>query len=299
MQKSTIFFAGLSLLLAALTGGVLARLWAAPAGFEGGAVDTSLDIGLPGGGSKWASDIVQARSTLLWNVAAGVIEKEHNGFARQPIASLTKIMTAMVLLDFGIDWEQQVTIEPHEYVIGGRLLLHPGETATMRDLWHASLMGSANNATLAMVRGAGVPETEFVQAMNRKAIALGLEQTEFSDVTGLDTDNVSTAYEMARLLEAGLRDYPAIAEATSRVDYEFIVGGSGRQHLLRNTNQLATEAHWSIRGGKTGYLYEAGYCLITQGGEGGNFIAVVLGAESEEASVQQVQDLLQSGYGGV
>ncbi|MBI4022341.1 MAG: D-alanyl-D-alanine carboxypeptidase, partial [Candidatus Andersenbacteria bacterium] len=200
MPKSTIIFALLCLTLAAAFSLVVWWLLnlsqpLAPA------VAVSLSIGLPNAEHPSPKQLVRSESALLWDTEAQVISFEKNGFERRPIASLTKLMTAIVALDYGIDWDISVEILPAEYVIGGKLLLHPGERVTTRDLFHAMLMGSANNATLALVRQLPVDEREFIRAMNRKAIALGLEQTEFADVTGLDPDNVSTAYEIARLSE--------------------------------------------------------------------------------------------------
>ena len=195
--------------------------------------------------------------------------------------------------DEGVDWEQEAKIELDEYTIGSSLQLYPSEFVTMRDLWHAMLMGSANNATTALVRELGFSQEEFVQKMNRKAIELELEMTTFTDPTGLDVSNVSTAYEVARLAEKALRDYPAIAEATQKETYEYAVGGSGRQHTLGNTNYLLTKEHVSVTGGKTGYLYEAGFCLVVQGaGNNQDKIAVALGSPSEWANIHDIVRLL-------
>ncbi len=229
----------------------------------------------------------------MWNTETGAITFEQNAFERVPIASLTKLMTAMVALDHGITWEQSAEIQLNEYVIGGQLLLHPGEHVTMRDLFAASLLGSANNATLAYVRELGIPEQEFIRAMNRKAVELGLEQTYFTDVTGLDKENISTAYEVARMAEHAFKHYPEIARTTGRTEYSFVVGGSGREHTIRNTNKLIAEGNLEVLGSKTGYLYEAGYCLVLQGvGNAGKLIAVVLGNPSEHDQYQGITFLL-------
>jgi len=168
-----------------------------------------LDIGLPGGRRVDKGLEIYSDSALLWDVDTKVINYEKNGYRQRPIASITKLMTAMVALDYGFDWDEQMDIKPEEYLIGGKLLLQPGETVSMRDLMYASLLGSANNATMALVRGLEVPETEFIQAMNRKAIEMGLEKTEFVEVTGLDKENVSTAYEVARMAEEAFQSYIA------------------------------------------------------------------------------------------
>lgn len=232
-----------------------------------------------------------AKSALIWNTATQEIELQYNGFEPRPVASLTKLMTAMVALDRGIDWDKAASIELQEYVVGGRLLLHPGEKVTMRDLFYASLLGSANNATLAYVRMLGMEEETFVEAMNRKAIDIGLEQTHFVEVTGLDSKNVSTAYEIARLAAYAFAHYPDIRHASSAPEYTFTVLGSGRERTLKNTNKLIVDKGLLADGSKTGYLDEAGYCLVMQEG---NRIGVVLGSSSEQSNFADMQRLFSN-----
>ncbi|MEX1112241.1 MAG: serine hydrolase [Candidatus Andersenbacteria bacterium] len=296
MHKSTIILAGICLSLAAVTG---FSVWllatheserpSTP--LAGGA---SINLGLPGLGEPDGKErVFTAGSALLYDTTSNTILFEQNAFERKPIASITKLMTAIVALDMGIDWDAPATIQPEEYVQGGRLLLHPGETVTMRDLFNASLLGSANNATLAYVRELGVPKDEFLREMNRKAIELGLEQTEFADVTGLDTGNVSTAYEVARIAQVAFDQYPEIAAATSQQEYVFVVGETRREHTIRNTNKLVSQWDEQVSGSKTGYLYEARYCLVVQGtGEQAGRIAVILDSPSEVEHFADIRKLL-------
>lgn len=254
---------------------------------------TSLRFGLPGLSEQERSSDLSAKSALVLDTSDDSIAFEHNGFERRSIASITKLMTAMVALDYRIDLNYEGTILPQEYVTGGQLLLHPGERATMRDLLAASLVGSANNATLAYVRELGIPSDEFVRQMNRKAISLGLEQTEFTDVTGLDPNNVSTAYEVARMAEVAFTQYPIIAELTSQPGYEFVAKGTDRHHVIKNTNKLISEWGDVLTGSKTGYLYEAEFCLVARGsGESEHHIAVVLGSPSEFDHFNDIKRLL-------
>lgn len=291
LQKSTLVLACLAIVLALTTAGVAYRLWHEKntnIPLVGGA---SIDVGLPSAAEN-DQTLVRAASAMLWDSDTQQIRFKQNGFERRPIASLTKLMTAMVALDRGIPWDTPATIELSEYVQGGQLLLHPGETVTMRNLFHASLLSSANNATLAYVRTLGIPAEEFVREMNRKAVTLGLEQTEFTDITGLDAGNVSTAYDVARLAEAAFA-YPDIAQATSAKEYAFTVGGSNREHVIRNSNKLVTDWGEAVTGSKTGYLYEARYCLVVRGAEEeGSRIAVVLGSPSEVENLADTKKLL-------
>lgn len=292
MHKSTVIFAFLTAVFASTT--IAVALLYHQAGKEGvpAVQGANIQFGLPTSGTAGERRVFNAQSAVLWDKSRKTISFEQNGFERMPIASLTKLMTAMVALDHGIDWEHAAAIQPEEYVQGGRLLLHPGENVTMKDLFHASLLGSANNATLAYVREMGLSKEEFVQAMNRKSVSLGLEQTEFVDVTGLDPDNVSTAYEVARIAEYAFDHYPEMAEITSRSEYQMVTS-SGREHIIRNTNKLVSEYGEVISGGKTGYLYESKYCLVAAGaGELSDRIAVILGSPSEFENFADTRKLL-------
>lgn len=294
IPRSTWVLACVCLSLAALTGGAAWFAWQySPKTPRPNVEGANVHLGLPGLGQAQNTSDFSARSVLVLDTNTDTIVFERGGFDRRPIASITKLMTAMVAIDNGILWEQEATILPEEYVTGGQLLLHPGERASMRDLMAASLVGSANNATLAYVRVLDIPAEEFVRQMNRKAISLGLEQTEFSDVTGLNPANVSTAYEVARMAEAAFTQYPIIAELTSSPGYDFTAKGSGREHTIRNTNKLISEWGERLTGSKTGYLYEAEYCLVSRGsGAAENRIAVVLGSPSEFDHFNDITRLL-------
>jgi D-alanyl-D-alanine endopeptidase (penicillin-binding protein 7) len=164
----------------------------------------------------------------------------------------------------------------------------------MKDLFNASLLGSANNATLAYVRQLGITQEAFVQEMNRKAITLGLEQTEFTDVTGLSPENVSTAYEIAIMAHHAFTNYPEISQATSQKEYAFTVRGTAREHTIKNTNKMVQEGSLEVIGSKTGFLYEAGYCLVIEGaGKYKGIVAVVMDTPSEDAQFVEIDRLLK------
>lgn len=294
MHKATLVFVFLCLLLAGGIGIVAWQLFqsrAAAVPLEGG---SSILLGLPGIGSKASSEsTVRAQSALLYSADTASILFEQRGFERRPLASITKLMTAMVAIDHDIAWNQEVNILPHEYVQGGELILAPGEKVTMRDVFTASLLGSANNATLAYVRQMGISERDFVREMNRKAIALGLEQTEFTDVTGLSPKNLSTAYEIAIMAHHAFSKYPEISQATSQQEYIFTIRGSRREHTIKNTNKPVHEGALEVAGSKTGFLYEAGYCLVIEGaGKYANMVAVVMDTPSEQAQFVEIERLL-------
>lgn len=294
MHKSTIVFALLAALLTGPVAYTAYRLATEPRQVVLGSSSAhNIPLGVPKG--RGETQQFAARSVLLYDTEEQQIKLEQNAFERRPIASLSKIMTAMVALDRGIDWDTPAGILPEEYGPGGNLNLAPGETVSVRDLFNASLLGSANNATRAYVRVLfGLDPKEFVEAMNRKAVELGLEQTHFEDVTGLDPHNVSTAYEVARLAAEAFNEYPEIAQATSQTEYAFVVGGSGREHKIKNTNKLVTDGGMQFSGTKTGYLDEAGWCLVVQGtGNLKRRIAVVLDSPSENDHFSTIKKLIE------
>lgn len=291
MKKSTLFFLVLAMVFTVLTGFMVNRL----VQHEGASptVAGASKAGVAPAGEEPPG--LEAASVMLWDTAKEEIVWQQNAFERRPVASLTKLMTAMVAIDAGMPWEQAATINPDEYGLGGNLLLLPGESVTMRDLFTASLLGSANNATHAYVRALKISEEEFVRRMNRKAIELGLEQTYFTDVTGLKPSTVSTAYEVARMAQVAFQLYPDIARATAQAEYAFTVQGSEREHIIKNTNRLVTDHLLAVTGSKTGYLDDAKYCLVVQGAETtSRLIAVVLGSPSQAVNEQEVYKLLQA-----
>jgi D-alanyl-D-alanine endopeptidase (penicillin-binding protein 7) len=290
MHKSTLLFGVTTVLLLVVAIWHVLELQAVPPAAPAAA---NVPFGLPPASSSSPRNGLQSTSAALWDTHERRLVYEHNAFERRSIASLTKLMTAMIALDEGMPWEKSVTILPDEYGAGGNLLLHPGETVTMRDLFYASLLGSANNATKVYVRELDLNRDEFVERMNRKAIELGLEQTQFADVTGLDGDNISTAYEVALLADVAFREYPDIAHASRKQEYSFTVGGSGRVHAIRNTNKLVSEEGEVVHGSKTGYLDEAGYCVAIEGsGKTAHQLIVVLGSPSEQINLAEAKSLL-------
>lgn len=291
MSRSTLIFGIVVLLLTAAVSFTIFEIWRRPKPAVKGAA--AIAVGAKTESSPEASSSISAKSAVLWDSDAAIMLFQKNAFEVLPIASITKIMTAMVALDYEPDWNRAMTINPDEYGPGGQLMLGRGEVATMKDLFNASLMGSANNATLAYVRGLNLTQQDFVDAMNRKAIQLGLEQTHFIEPTGLDPGNVSTAFEVAKMAQYAFDRYPIIADVSARSEYTFKIGGSGREHTIRNPDKLISQAGYQFEGSKTGFLYEAGYCLVVRDqGDKRNRIAVVLGSPSEEQHFTDIARLL-------
>lgn len=212
----------------------------------------------------------------------------------QPIASITKLMTALVFLDNNPGWETVYKIGPEDHIEGGRLNLFLGDRVTIRDLFNTSLVASDNGATVGLVHATGLSEAEFVNRMNQKAEALGLGDTRFADPIGLSRHNVSTAREVAKLAQAALA-VPEIRSATARSTYSFTTL-EGRAKEIESTDDLLfTSGGIEILGGKTGYTDEAGYCYVgyMRGPDGREVISAVLGSDSRSDRFRASRDLAQ------
>ena len=209
------------------------------------------------------SDEVFLRSAvaLVKDAASGETLIAKNEDAVLPIASITKLMTAIVILDAGLDLEQRVVVsgEDYDFVKGTRSRLRPGTALTRNELLLIALMSSENRAAASLARTYPGGTEAFVAAMNAKAGALGMSDTKFVDPTGLSPANVSSARDLARLVETAHR-YPLIREYSTRDSAS--VRSLGRTLDYRNTNGLVRSSHWDIALQKTGYISEAGRCLV-------------------------------------
>lgn len=207
-----------------------------------------------------------------------------------PIASLTKLVTAMVLLDTEPDWERTVEVLPEDVKHSSRSHIRPREEITVRDLIHASIMSSDNVATKTLARTCGLTHEEFVRRMNAKAVSLGLTGTRFVEPTGLSEQNVATAEGVARLLNAAAAN-PIVSAIMQKQSYSFV--SNRKTHNLVNTNRLL-RSKWRVTGGKTGFINEAGYCLVTsvETPTGAAVTAVVLGAPSNALRFAEARRIL-------
>ena len=198
---------------------------------------------------------------LVQDASSGETLIAKNQGAILPIASITKLMTAIVILDANLNLEQRVAVsdEDYDFVKGTRSRLRPGTILTRDELLLLALMSSENRAAASLGRtypgGIGV----FVAAMNAKAQALGMHDTRFVDPTGLSPSNVSSARDLARLVAAA-SEYPLIRKYSTTDSAS--VQAFGRTLDYRNTNGLVRAGQWDIGLQKTGYISEAGRCLV-------------------------------------
>ena len=212
-----------------------------------------------------------SRKLLLRSGAALVKDQQTGEFLIQkkatavlPIASITKLMTAMVVLDANMELEESLTIE-HGDMVGlrrrARSLLPVGTELTRRDALLLALMASDNRCARALGRNFPGGFDACIAAMNAKAQSLGLIETHFDDPTGLSSGNVSSARDLARLVDTAYQ-YSLIREFTT-CKKAFI--NSGRRILeFHNTNRLVQNPGWQIGLSKTGFIGASGRCLVMQ-----------------------------------
>ncbi len=193
-----------------------------------------------------------------------------------PIASITKLMTAMVVIDAGLPLTEQIVITENDRDLlkGTRSRLRIGTELTRRDLLHLALMASENRAAEALSRVFPGGSKAFVSAMNQKAVELGMWRTRFVDGTGLSSDNVSTAQDLTKMVAAAYH-YPLIREFTTNTGLTVQLA-NGKAMNYNNSNRLVKSHEWQIGLSKTGYISEAGRCLVMQAKIAGKPVIIVL-----------------------
>lgn len=214
------------------------------------------------------------------------------------LASITKLMSAMVLMDLPIVWSSTTTILDIDYD-GSSHLLTPGETYSLDDLWSAGLVGSSNSAIRALVRNSGLSETQFVEKMNKKAKSLGFASLVFTDPTGLSSGNMGSVRETAFMLKESLR-YEKIASALNIGELYVQALNSSKPKRIWSTNRLLTR--WTPHDfesknivGKTGYIINSRYNFVAKIGDNAShqIIVAILGSESNESRFTEARDLAE------
>ncbi len=214
---------------------------------------------------------------LIINQNTGEVIYAKNTNQLTPIASITKLMTAMVMLDAeqSLDEDIYVSEDDVDYLKGTKSRLGIGAKLTRSDMLQLALMASENRAASAIAHHYSGGYFAFVKAMNIKARELGLKNTHFVDPTGLDSENVSTAEDLAKMVRAAYR-YPEIRLATTSPSHEVYIEGHDFPVNFVNTNGLVRSGEWQIGLSKTGFINEAGRCLVMQATIAGEPMIVVL-----------------------
>ncbi len=214
---------------------------------------------------------------LVINQNTGEIIYAKNTNAPTPIASITKLMTAMVMLDAQLSLDDMlvVTDEDVDYLKRTSSRLKVGATLSRSDMLQLALMASENRAASAISRHYPGGRYAFVKAMNVKAIGIGMINTQFVDPTGLDSNNMSTAEDLAKMVQAAYQ-YPEIRLASTSPSHEVYMNGYANAVNFNNTNGLVRGGQWQIGLSKTGFINEAGRCLVMQAQIAGEPMIIVL-----------------------
>jgi D-alanyl-D-alanine endopeptidase (penicillin-binding protein 7) len=219
---------------------------------------------------------IQSTAALVVNPANGSVIYDKNITTVSPIASITKLMTAMVVLDAKLPLDENImlTEDDLDYVKNTGSRLHLGTVLTRDEMLRLALMSSENRAASALGRAYPGGMTAFVKEMNLKALSLEMMRTSFADSTGLSSSNVSTAQDLAKMVTAAYQ-YPLIRQYSTGNGYA-VHSHNGRALEFRNTNALIVSPDWNIGLSKTGYIREAGRCLVMHATIAGSPVVIVL-----------------------
>ncbi|KND58226.1 Murein-DD-endopeptidase [Candidatus Paraburkholderia schumanniana] len=222
-------------------------------------------------------DSLALRSSVAYVVNQNTPETlfDKNSRAVVPIASITKLMTAMVVLDSHMPLTDEITVtdedRDYEKFTGSRLAV--GSVLNREDMLHIALMASENRAAAALSRYYPGGRPAFIAAMNAKAKSLGMTDTYFENSTGLTSQNVSSARDLVKMVNAAYQ-YPLIRKFSTDRSYDVFTGK--RSLAYRSTNALVRNASWDIGLQKTGFINEAGECLVMQATIHGRPVVMVL-----------------------
>jgi len=235
---------------------------------------------------------VRAAAAIIYDPDTNQVLWEENSQSERSIASITKVMTATVFLESNPDVTQQVTIARSDVYQASTTHLRANDKVTTDDLLHLLLIASDNAAARALARVSPHGSEGFIRRMNEKAAELGLESTHYADPSGLLSDNISTAYDMARLITHASQD-----DRISSImrTYEYTVYSARRPITFHSTNHLLGRSDVDVRAGKTGFISKAGYCLATVlrlPESGQNVAVVVFGARSNAGRFMESRNLV-------
>ena len=203
---------------------------------------------------------IRAAAAIIFDPETGQVLWEENAQDKRSIASITKVMTALVFLEDNPDLSQQITVERGDTYAASTTYLRSNDRITLDDVLHLTLIASDNAAARVLARVSHGGTSPFIERMNEKAVELGLESTTFADPSGLNPANVSSAYDLSRLISfASANDTLAPIMRTAA----YTARTNRRTINIRNTNHLVRGGEVDVLGGKTGFITKAGYCLAT------------------------------------
>jgi len=233
---------------------------------------------------------IRAAAAIMLDPSTGEVLWQENAQEKRSIASITKVMTAVVFLEDQPDLSQVVTVERGDTYAASTTYLRANERVTLDDLLHLTLIASDNAAARALARLSHGGTATFIERMNSKAVELGLESTSFTDPSGLKPENISSAYDLSRLISYASSD-ERIAPIMRTAEYK--VNTSRRTISIHNTNRLVIDGDVTVMAGKTGFISKAGHCLVTllRMPAGNQVAVVVLGATSNPGRFWETRHL--------
>jgi D-alanyl-D-alanine endopeptidase (penicillin-binding protein 7) len=240
---------------------------------------------------------LRSSAVMILDPATGAVLFAKNSAAPMPIASLTKLMTAMVVVEAKQDMNEPVTVTDADVdrLKHSASRLRVGTRLPRTTMLHIALMSSENRAASALGRNFPGGQAAFVAAMNAKAATLGMLHTHYVEPTGLSSANVSTAEDLAKLVIAAQREPLIRAYST---DHDYTIRQGGRATPYRYTNRLISNASWHIGLQKTGYINEAGRCMVLHATVKGRAVVMVFldaqGKFSRAADANRVRAWLAS-----
>jgi len=240
--------------------------------------------------------LTTAKSALVFDEGTGTVLFAKNPQEKTSLASLTKLMTALVFLDKNPGWDKVIRLTRTDDREGGIVYARSPEEVTVKDLFNMAMVGSVNNAAIALARSTGLEQKDFVAEMNKRAEELDLKDTIFVDPTGLLPENKGTARDVARLIAAAL-EREEVRAATLQKRYVFNPANSEKTYYVKSTDELLwsflNDDPYNFIGGKTGYIEESGYNLAVEVVRGGHkIIAIVLGSATTEDRFKEIKGLV-------
>jgi D-alanyl-D-alanine endopeptidase (penicillin-binding protein 7) len=264
---------------------------------------------LPVGVAKASGDVLDPAKLRLAsaNVVVYDTAAERRLYAKAadevtPIASLTKLMTAIVVLDAKQPMDEllEIDTDDFDFLKGSHSRLRMGSTLSRREMLRLALMSSENRAASSLARHYPGGATAAVAAMNRKAMSLGMTRTHYADPTGLSADNVSSANDLAKLVLVAAQ-YPTIREYSTTPAHSVEIQPTGHLLGFNNSNALVKNTAWDIQLQKTGYIREAGKCLVMLTNIASRPLVIVLldsyGKYTRLGDAQRIKHWVETGEG--
>ena len=240
-----------------------------------------------------------SRSVAVIDAETGESIYQKDADIARPMASITKVMTAMVVLDAGLDMREEITLDPEDFVGPKRASsnLKSGDRLNRAEMLLMALMKSENPAAKSLSRNYPGGYSAFIRAMNRKAQELGMSTAFFGDPTGLDKRNVASSNDLVKMVRAA-GNYDVIRRFSTTKSYDFYVsnyGSGNRTYKANNTNSLVRDGSYPIGISKTGFINEAGRCIVMETRVNNRpAIIVILGANSSATRLGDAKNILNS-----